>query len=73
MSASSSRDFATRGLTFRAAVVRFDQGAKPLTLGYFDADGLFAIAIRARAFERLGGVADVDEGSRLPLPVEAAE
>lgn len=59
MSASSSPDPAAIGLAFRAAVERFDGAAKPLILGHFDADGLSAIAILARAFERFGRAADV--------------
>ena len=59
MPASSSPNPAAIGLKFRAAVERFDGAAKPLILGHFDADGLSAIAILARAFERFGRVADV--------------
>lgn len=59
MPASSSPDPAAIGLAFRAAVERFDGAAKPLILGHFDADGLSAIAILARAFERFGRGADV--------------
>jgi len=72
MSASSSRDFATRGLVFRAAVERFGQGAKPLIFGHLGANWLSAIAILVQAFERLGRVANIDEGSVVPLPTEAA-
>lgn len=47
------------GETFRAAVERFDPGRPPLVLGHFDADGLSALAIFARALKRCGRPADL--------------
>jgi single-stranded-DNA-specific exonuclease len=44
---------------FRSMVGRFDPGAAPLILGHFDADGLSAVAILARALERFGRPADI--------------
>lgn len=39
---------------FRAAFSRFDPAKPPLILGHFDADGLSAMAVLARALERAG-------------------
>lgn len=39
---------------FRAALDRFDPARPPLVLGHFDADGLSAVAILARALDRAG-------------------
>ncbi len=39
---------------FRAATERFDPGRPALILGHFDADGLSAMALLARSFERAG-------------------
>ncbi|MTE00237.1 phosphoesterase [Paracoccus sp. YIM 132242] len=39
---------------FRAALDRFDPARPPLILGHFDADGLSAVAILARALDRAG-------------------
>ncbi len=47
------------GPIFRSLVENFDAAAKPLILGHFDADGLSAVAILARALERFGRSADV--------------
>jgi single-stranded-DNA-specific exonuclease len=44
---------------FRSAVASFDPAAKPLILGHFDADGLSAVAILARALDRFGRAADI--------------
>lgn len=44
---------------FRAALEHFDTDRKPLILGHFDADGLSAVAILARAMEHLGRPADI--------------
>ena len=49
----------TIGRQFRAAVGGFASAGKPLILGHFDADGLSAAAILARAFERSGRPADI--------------
>ena len=45
--------------SFADAVGRFKGGRPPLILGHFDADGLSAVAILARALERAGRPADV--------------
>lgn len=45
--------------TFARVVGNFRSDAKPLILGHFDADGLSAVAIFARALERTGRPADV--------------
>ena len=47
------------GPAFRAALGRFDPDRPPLILGHFDADGLSATAILARALDREGRRADV--------------
>lgn len=44
---------------FRAALDRFDTDRRPLILGHFDADGLSAAAILARALERAGRPAGI--------------
>lgn len=44
---------------FRAALDRFDPGRRPLILGHFDADGLSAVAILARALDRAGRPAEI--------------
>lgn len=43
---------------FRAALDRFDRGRRPLIVGHFDADGLSAVAILARALAASGRPAD---------------
>lgn len=48
---------AATGETFRGVVERF--AGAPLILGHFDADGLSALAILARAFERAGRPAEI--------------
>ena len=53
--ASDTRSSA--GEAFAAAVAAF--GGKPLILGHFDADGLSAVAILARALERSGRPAEI--------------
>jgi single-stranded-DNA-specific exonuclease len=52
--ASSTNVRAAAGALFRAAVARFDPARPPLILGHFDADGLSAVAILARALDRFG-------------------
>ncbi len=47
------------GPAFRTALDRFDADRPPLVLGHFDADGLSAMAILARALARMGRPADV--------------
>ncbi len=47
------------GEVFREAVQGFDGARRPLVLGHFDADGLSAAAILARALERAGRPADI--------------
>lgn len=44
---------------FRAALERFDPDRPPLILGHFDADGLSAVAILARALDRSGRPAGI--------------
>jgi single-stranded-DNA-specific exonuclease len=44
---------------FRSTVERFDRTIKPLILGHFDADGLSAVAILARALDRCDRPADI--------------
>jgi single-stranded-DNA-specific exonuclease len=44
---------------FRAALARFDASCAPLILGHFDADGLSATAILARALQRAGRPAEI--------------
>lgn len=44
---------------FARAVERFPEGGRPLILGHFDADGLAAVAILARALERFGRPAEI--------------
>ncbi len=47
------------GAAFRTALAGFDPARRPLILGHFDADGLSAVAILARAMERAGRPADL--------------
>jgi single-stranded-DNA-specific exonuclease len=44
---------------FRSSVERFDRTIKPLILGHFDADGLSAVAILAKALDRCDLPADI--------------
>lgn len=50
---------AATGAVFCEAVERFAPDRRPLLLGHFDADGLSALAILARAMERSGRPADI--------------
>lgn len=47
------------GHIFRTALDRFDRGRPALVIGHFDADGLSATAIIARAFAHVGRTADI--------------
>jgi single-stranded-DNA-specific exonuclease len=59
MIAPAPIDAETCGARFREAAARFLPGRRALVLGHFDADGLAAAAILARALERSGRGADV--------------
>lgn len=59
MSPQSPRSPAEVGPAFRAALEAFDPARPPLILGHFDADGLSATAILARALDRAGRPARV--------------
>jgi single-stranded-DNA-specific exonuclease len=50
--ANGSNIAATAGRAFRQVIEALPEGASPLILGHFDADGLSAVAILARALER---------------------
>jgi single-stranded-DNA-specific exonuclease len=52
-------DAASCAEMFRAGVESFEPGRRALVLGHFDADGLAAAAILARALERSGRASDV--------------
>jgi single-stranded DNA-specific DHH superfamily exonuclease len=41
-------------ISFRDAIAKLPPGSSPLILGHFDADGLAAVAILARALQRHG-------------------
>lgn len=59
MSASPSFGSGPLGQLFRNGLDRFAPAKQPLILGHFDADGLAAVAILARALERFGRPADI--------------
>lgn len=59
MDAPHSSDCRRLGQLFSEAVGRFAPAQRPLILGHFDADGLAAAAILARALERIGLASDI--------------